>query len=173
MINRENCLLLGKFTRPHGTKGTLLLGNRNLIVEDIRKGESVFVELDGLLVPFFIESFKVISQEAALVSVEGIDSETKAKSFAGALVYIPEQKVRARKKNRDELPSLSGFTVIDTQLGIVGSAGEINPIVNNPLLSVFSDGREFLIPVHPDIILEINRKKKEIRINAPEGLFDL
>lgn len=166
-------MLLGKFTRPHGTKGTLVLGNRNVIVEDIRKGESVFVEIDGLLVPFFIDSFKVMSQEAALINMEDVDSETKAKSFAGALVYIPEQKVRVRKKNRDELPSLTGFSVTDTRLGIVGTAGEINPIVNNPLLSVFSEGREFLIPVHPDIILEINRKKKEIRINAPEGLFDL
>jgi 16S rRNA processing protein RimM len=173
MINKENCLLLGRFTRPHGTKGSLLLGYRNVIVEDIRKGESVFVEIDGLLVPFFIESFKVMSQEAAMVSIEGVDSETRAKSLAGALVYIPEQKVRVRKKNRDELPALSGFRVIDAQLGIVGTAGEINPIVNNPILSVFSEGREFLIPVHQDIILEINKKKKEIRINAPEGLFDL
>ena len=173
MINRENCLLLGRFTRSHGTKGTLLLGNRNVIVEDIRKGESVLVEIDGLLVPFFIESFKVISQEGALVSIEDVDSETRAKSFAGALVYIPEQKVRARKKNSNELPSLSGFVVIDDRLGIVGTAGEINPIANNPLLSVFSEGREFLIPMHQDIILEINRKKKEIRIKAPDGLFDL
>lgn len=166
-------MLLGRFTRPHGTKGTLLLGNRNVIVEDIRKGESVFVEIDGLLVPFFIESFKVTSREAALVSVESIDSETKAKSFAGALVYMPGHNVRTRKKKPEEFPSLSGFSVIDTRLGLVGTAGEINPIANNPLLTVISEGREFLIPVHQAIIIEVNRKKKEIRINAPEGLFDL
>lgn len=173
MINRENCILLGQFTRPHGTKGMLLLGNRNVDVEDIRKGESVFVEIDGLLVPFFIETYKVISREAALIGIEGVDSETKARSFAGAQVYISEQKVKTGKKIRDEFSALSGFRVVDIELGLVGTAGEINPITNNPLLSVIAEGREFLIPLHQDIIMEINKKKKEIRIKAPEGLFDL
>jgi len=173
MITKENCLLLGTLAKPHGTKGSLLLWLGNMYVEDMKKRESVFAEIDGLLVPFFIENFKKNSLETAIVKFEGIDSETKAKVFAGITIYVLKEKVRQKRKSTEALPSFSGFKVIDKQLGFVGIAGEISDIANNPLLLVNQGNKEFLIPLHKDIILEIKNKDREIRINAPEGLFEL
>jgi 16S rRNA processing protein RimM len=173
MINKESCLLLGKLAKPHGTKGSLVLWSRNMIVDDFKKKESVFAEIDGLLVPFFVESFKKISPETAIMKFEDIDSETQAKAFAGIPVYMLKEQVRKKRKTSDGMPSFSGYKVFDMRLGFVGTAGEINDIANNPLLQVNHEGKDFLIPAHGDIILEINEKKKEIKINAPEGLFEI
>jgi 16S rRNA processing protein RimM len=173
MIKKDKCLLLGTLTKPHGTKGSVLLWFKNLIAEDIRLRESVFVEIDGLLVPYFIENFKQNTPETAILKFEGIDSETKAKTFAGLAVYMHKDQVKQKRKLTAELPSLSGYKVTDKRLGFVGIAGEIADIANNPLLQVKHENREFLIPIHEDIILEINDKEKEIRIDAPEGLFEL
>ena len=62
---------------------------------------------------------------------------------------------------------------MDKKLGFIGIAGEIEDIANNPLLHVTHEGKEFLIPVHEDIILEINDRDKVIFIDAPDGLFEL
>ncbi len=58
-------------------------------------------------------------------------------------------------------------------LGFIGFAEEVLDMKNNPLLSVINGDKEFLVPVHEDILLEVNDKEKIIRIDAPEGLFDL
>jgi 16S rRNA processing protein RimM len=174
MIKKDNCLLLGTLAKPHGTRGSLLLWLKNLKAEDINKRESVFVEIDGLLVPFFIENFLRNSEESAILKFEEIDSETKAKSLTGLYVYVLiNDKVKRKKRYDKTSPSISGYKVTDIRMGFVGIAGEIAEIANNPLLQVMHEGKEFLVPVHEDIILEVNDMKKEIRIDAPEGLFDL
>lgn len=173
MIKKDNCLLLGTLNKPHGTRGSMLLWFRNLKAEDIRKKDSVFVEIDGLLVPFFIESCTKNSKETAILKFEGINSESEAKAFAGLPVYMSNDQVRKKSASSPVVPTLSGFKVIDNKLGFVGNAVEIADIANNPLLVIRNEDKEFLIPIHEEIILDINNRKKEIRINAPEGLFEL
>lgn len=174
MIKKENCMLLGELAKPHGIKGSLLLWLKNSMVEDIRKGESVFLEIEGLLVPFFIESYRQNSKDSAILNFERVDSETKAKVFAGLPVYIPiKDTVRRKTKSNKALPDISGYKVTDISMGFVGFAVEIAAISNNPLLRVMHEDREYLIPAHEDIILEINDKEKYISIDAPEGLFEL
>jgi len=173
MIRKEDSLLLGTITKPHGTKGSLLLWLRNIKAEDIKKWESVFVEIDGLLVPFFIESFKENATDSLILKFEGVLSETEAKTFAGKDVYVEAGHVKKKRHSDPKLPVLKGFKVIDETFGFIGIAGEIADIEHNPLLIVNNEKKEFLIPVHEDIILAIDKKTKEIRIHAPEGLLDL
>jgi 16S rRNA processing protein RimM len=172
MITRDNCQLLGTIAKPHGTKGSVLLWLRNIKAEEFRKRESVFVDIDGLLVPFFIEDFRTGSSDAVILKLEDVDSETKARTFAGLEVYIDINQVVRKKYAAEGIP-LKGYKVTDVKQGYIGIAGEVEDIVNNPLLHVTHDGREFLIPVHEDIIIEVNDKDREITIAAPEGLFDL
>jgi 16S rRNA processing protein RimM len=173
MIRKEDSLLLGTISKPHGTKGSLLLWLRNIKAEDIKKWESVFVDIDGLLVPFFIESFKANTPDSLIVKFEGVLSETEAKTFAGKDVYAASVQIKKKRHSESKLSDLKGYKVIDVISGFIGIAGEIADIEQNPLLIVHSDQKEYLIPVHEDIVLEIDKKAKEIRIQAPEGLLDL
>jgi 16S rRNA processing protein RimM len=173
MIIKENCLLLGNIAKPHGTRGSMLLWLKSIKAEEIKKWDTVFVDIDGLLVPFFIESFVVSAPETMILKFEGIDSETKAKTFAGLSVFVMPDQIRKKKKSLTEFPTLEGYTVKDIKHGLIGIAGEIADIANNPLLVVVHDDKEFLIPLHEDIILEVNDKDREIIVDAPEGLFEL
>jgi len=173
MINKEKSLLLGTISKPHGTRGAVLLWLRNIKADDIRKRDSAFVEIDGWLVPFFIESFKISSAESVIIKFEGIDDETKARGITGNAVYVSPAQVKSKRESSGEFQELTGYQVFDSKLGFVGIAGEIADIANNPLLKVTREGKEFLIPIHEDIILEVNDKVKEIKIDAPEGLFEL
>ncbi|MBN1790118.1 MAG: hypothetical protein JW830_06465 [Bacteroidales bacterium] len=173
MITKDNCILLGTLTKPHGTKGLALIRLKDLKAEDIKKGGSVFVEIDGLLVPFFMESFQERSADSIILKLEGIQSETGLKELTGSNVYVLASQIKRKRKMLSGIPQLSGYRVKDLHTGFTGTAGEITGMASNPLLQVYHEGHEYLVPVHEDIILEINDKERMIVIEAPEGLFDL
>ena len=52
-----------------------LSGLVDLKAEDIKERGLVFVEIDGLLVPFFVESFQEKTEDTAILKFEGIDTE--------------------------------------------------------------------------------------------------
>jgi len=173
MINKDNCILLGTLSRPHGTGGSLQIRFSGLKAGDIKDKGTVFVEVDGLPVPFFIEDFREKADDTAILKFEGIDSETRAREFTGYSVYVMKGQVRRRGSKTEGLPELQGYSVVDDRAGFVGYAGRVTLASVNPLLVVEHEGREFLVPYHEDIIRAVDHDEKVIRINAPEGLFDL
>jgi 16S rRNA processing protein RimM len=172
MINKDNCILLGTLTRPHGTRGSLIVRFSGLKAEDIHKRGLVFVEIDGLPVPFFVESFQEKTADSVIIKIEGIDTENKAREYLGYPVYVMKDQIRIKKVSK-KIQDIKGYQVFDNHLGFIGFAEEVVEMSKNPLLSVINGEKEFLVPVHEDIILEINDKERIIRIDAPEGLFDL
>jgi len=173
MINKENCILLGTLAKPHGVRGLIQLRFSGLKAEDIREKGLVFVEIDGLPVPFFIENFLEKTNDLAILKIEGIDSETRAREFAGYPVYVMKNQVKRKKASIREIPDLEGYRVIDYKLGFVGYASEIVSLSANSLLRIVNQGREYLVPIHEEIIREIDDTDRVIRLESPEGLFDL
>lgn len=74
MIATDNLTAIGQFGRPHGLKGEISAQIPNT---DIDPGEllCIFVELDGLYVPFFIESWRTKGAESVLLTLDGVDSQ--------------------------------------------------------------------------------------------------
>jgi 16S rRNA processing protein RimM len=145
---------------------------RDLTGADIREREAVFLEIDGMLVPFFIEAFQERSKGTVILRFEEIITESGAREFTGCPVYVRKDQVR-KKESRETMPDLSGYRVEDVYHGFKGLAGAIAGNANNPLLEVHREERIFLVPLHEDIVREINHQKKVIMIEAPEGLFEL
>jgi 16S rRNA processing protein RimM len=173
MISKDISILLGTLTKPHGTKGSLLLRIRDLKAEEFKDKGSVFVEIDGLLVPFFLEEYSIKSSDSAVIRLQGVLSETKAREFAGHQVYINQNQVK-RNPGKSGVPTgIRNYTVTDRKLGFIGLATGIIEVANNPQLIVQAGDKEYLVPAHENIILEINDKEKAIRIDAPDGLFEI
>jgi 16S rRNA processing protein RimM len=170
---RDNCILLGTLAKPYGTKGSVLVRCVDLTPDDIKKRETVFLDIDGMLVPFFIEVFQERSRDMAILKLDGIDTESRAREFSGCQVYVRKDQVKRKKRVQESLPDLTGYRVQDLKQGYMGLAGKIIDIANNPLLEVHHEGRDFLVPFHDDIIREIDHNNLVIVIEAPEGLFEL
>jgi 16S rRNA processing protein RimM len=173
MINKDNCMLLGTLAKPYGTRGMLQVKLGKIRADEIKDRGLVFVEIDGLPVPFFVVEFIEKSTDSIVIRLDGVDEEVRAREFLGCAVYLMKEQVKRRGRESDLPPSVNGYRVIDVRLGFVGIAGEIIEMARNPLLTVMKDDREFLIPVHEDIVLKINDRAREIQVDTPEGLFDL
>jgi len=173
MINKDHCLLFGTIIKPHGTKGSCIVATRFPVNRDEIKGNSVFLEIEGLLVPFFIENILERTVDSLVLKLEDLDSEEKVREITGVDVYIMKDKIRQSKNAENDFVVLKNYKVIDVQKGYIGVAGEMEDIALNPLLHVKSDKGAFLIPFQKEIIFHIDHKKREVKIKAPEGLFNL
>ena len=172
VIKKSGCQLIGILAKLHGYKGEYLLISDFNLSKDITKWESVFIEIDGLLVPFFIRSLSITNDDSAIIGFEDITSSEQAKEFLSCHVFQLKTLVKSLESKFD--PNvLEGYKIIDEQAGTIGAISQILDYKNNLLFSVLREGKEILIPANEAIIIKVNHKKKEIIIAAPQGLLDL
>jgi 16S rRNA processing protein RimM len=174
MPGAENLKMLGVFLKTHGVDGQLVLKLDYFTEDELAKGEPVFVEIDGIPVPFFTSNFRYISDDTALISLDEINTSTKASGFVNFRVYTEKHRmVEHREEPSVRSDELTGFRVIDKVHGNSGILQEIIEYPDNPVMRLDLDGREILVPFHESIVRNINYDARVIEISAPDGLFDL
>jgi 16S rRNA processing protein RimM len=172
-MQKEDCLLVGTIVKVHGIHGEVVLDTNNPdIIENIE--ESAFLEIEGLLVPFFIEDWVATSNERFRIKFLWIDTEAAAKKIIGSTVYVPLKGLEFDDSDFTTKPHLLiGFTAIDATQGELGEIIDIIDNPTNPLIVILKAKKELLVPMHIDFIQEVQAAKKTIILNLPEGLVDL
>lgn len=175
MIKKEDVYRIGTIGKPHGVKGEVSFHFDDDVFDRV-DADYLFLEIDGLLVPFFFDEYRFRSDDTALVVFSGIDSEEKAAELTGCDVYFP----RALADSEDEEAPVSkaeivGFKVINaTDNSEVGTIEAIDDSTLNVLFQVLTkDGKEVLLPVSDDLIKEVDRRQRTLTMEIPEGLLDL
>jgi len=172
-MRKDDCFYLGKIAKKFSFKGEVLIyldTDEPEMYEDL---ESVFVEFNKNLVPFFIENAQLHKNDFLKVRFEDVDNEEKADELIGREVYLPLSMLPKLEGNKFYYHEVIGFDVIDKRLGNIGKIVSINDSAAQPLFEIDKDGIEILIPMIDDFIVEVNRNNKSISLNTPEGLVDL
>lgn len=164
--------LFGEVLKTFGAQGQLLIKLKDEVAEQTIKKEPVFIYIDGLQVPFYIQSFSYKGTNKALVVFEDMDTEELAKELIGKVVYVVSKK-RNEVGEESGLTDLVGFTVFDSDRGEIGKIIEIMPIPGNPCLVVAYGENEVIIPIHEELIERIALKEKKVFLTLPEGLLEL
>ncbi len=172
-MNKDNFYSLGKITKTSGYKGSLMFF---FDVDDISQYadlNSVFIEIENNLVPFFIEELKIKSPQKAFVKLDGIDTIQKAENLVNSTLFLP----------LDMLPQLEGddfyfhevidFDVIDEKHGNIGKLREIQDLKTQTLFVIMNGETEILIPLHKQFVKKLDKENKLLYIVAPEGLIDI
>lgn len=173
-IPKSNCVKVGYVQKPHGIHGELVIRFEEDYYETLDEYPPLFLEIDQLLVPFFIldEGLRFKSGESVIARLEWVDSDKKAKALCGLSVFVNQDDVI---EFEDELSphSLVGFQLFGEELGLIGEISEVNDFSGNLLLSVEYQGKEALVPLNEELIVRLDEDKREIELRMAEGLFDL
>lgn len=175
MIDLADSICLGTIAKAHGIKGRVVVKLDQYSCSDIIDMESIFIEIDGFPVPFFIEDYEEKSVESLILNFENINDEENAKELNGCRLFILKKNIRIRQ-NKDIIqePSfLKDYTVTDQKLGKLGKVKDIIEIDLNPLLQIANKKREILIPLQPEFLTNIDQDSKILYTDIPEGLIDL
>jgi len=173
-IPKSNCVKVGFIQKPHGIHGELVIRFQEEFYETIEESPTLFLEIDNLLVPYFIaeEGLRFKSGESVITQLEWIDSDKKAKELCGLSVFVDQDDVI---EIEDELSpnELVGYQLYDVSLGRIGEINDVHDYAGNLLLSVNYKGKEALVPLNENLIVRIDEDNREIELQIPEGLFDL
>ena len=172
-MTKKDCFQLGHITRTHGTKGEVIVFLDVDYPEDYDDLESVFVEIKGEFVPFFIENINVQKESKAIVKFEDVGSIEKATPLINCALYLPDDTLEELEEDQFYYHEIIGFVVIDQRLGSLGVVAQVYTMPTQDLISMIFEGREILIPVNEDIILTVNRDEKQLHVNLPEGLVEV
>jgi len=173
-IPKSNCVKVGYVQKPHGIHGELVIRFQEEYYETLEENPPLFLEIDNLLVPYFIsdEGLRFKSGESVITQLDWVDTDKKAKDLCGLSVYVDREDVI---EYEDEMSphALIGFQLSDQTLGLIGEITEVNDFSGNVLLSVEYQGKEALVPLNEDLIIRLDEDKREIELRIPDGLFDL
>ena len=169
MIKKEEVYKIGRIGKAHGVKGEVSF-NFDDDVFDRVDAEYLILEVDGILVPFFMEEYRFRSDSTALVKFEDIDTQDRARELTNCDVYFP----RDLADDEEEVLTYSflvGFDIVEASTGKkVGTIASVDESTLNILFKL-EDG--MLIPASEELITDIDKDNKTITIALPEGILDL
>ncbi len=171
MAYREN-ILLGRIIKASGYKGAVSVKLERIFTENIPDMESVFLEVEGRPVPFFISDFEYNGGDIIKLTFEGYESPDKISEFTGCDVFLTTD-TKGQETNEDR-GSLDGYMVILPAGNLLGTVIEMIFNSGQWLLNIESPGKkEILVPFHEDLVLSIDHSKMHIIMEIPEGLSEI
>jgi 16S rRNA processing protein RimM len=165
-------ILLGRITKINGYEGAVTVKLENSYTENIPHLESVFLEVDGRPVPFFLSGYEYSSADILKLSFDGYRSIEKINEFKGCRVFLTSGMGTGPMP--DKRTNLSGYSVLLQDGNILGI---ITDVIQNPgqwLLNILSPSdKNILIPFHDDFLVSIDNNRKNIVMHLPDGLIDI
>ena len=172
-MQQEECFYLGKVVSKHSFKGEVLIKLDTDQPELYDTMESVFLEMEHGLVPFFIERIRRHKSELLRIKFEDTSDEASAQALIGKKVFLPLTLLPKLTGKQFYYHEIIGFQVEDQKLGDIGSVRGVNEHSAQAVLEIDNGSNTILIPITDAIILKVDRSKKMLFINAPDGLIDL
>lgn len=173
MIRPEEVIRIGKILKPHGVKGELSMLCENDCFDRSEDCDYLIGDMDGILVPFFIDSYRFKSNASVLIKFDDIDTVEQAEKMTGVTIYFPKKYLPEDATECTQEEFLNGYTISDSHSGTIGIIKRIENSTINILLVVEKEGEEILIPFHEEFIREVDEKTHTIIMNLPEGLVQL
>ena len=173
MIRHEEVFQIGRLTGAHGLKGYVDM----YYTDDIFTSDGcdyLVLEIDGLLVPFFVEDWQVRNDELASVKFEGYDDKDSVQLIQNTSVFYPKSAITEERRELASWQMLTGFEVSDSKSGKLGRVIDVDDSSANILLSIRTpEGKEIVLPVHPDLVNSLDVNNRTITLDLPNGILEL
>jgi len=173
-MRAEDCYYLGYIVKTVGVDGSLIASFEADDMQNYKDLESVFIQIEGKLVPFFIEELRARSpKNEVLIRFEDIDSIDKARELCDHDMFLPQGQTTGSGCEALHYHDLKDYKAYESQGDYLGDIARILDYPGNPVFLIHKGAREIMIPVNKDFILNIDHEKRRIDFNPPDGLLDL
>lgn len=182
MIKESEIIEAGKILKTHGLKGEL-----NAVCEYdseiLNCGFPLIIDMDGILVPFYLQGYRPKGAFGCLVHFKDVESADEAKKFVNKIFYLRKKDVAGFLEiEEDELmveDDFIGYRIFDSTAGYLGRLQDIDTSTDNWLMLVEPDngaGTIYLPFVEDWITQEIKGetpRDSELHFEFPEGVVTL
>jgi len=173
-----NFVEVGFVRKTHGVDGAVKVVVEDEYWEDVVQAEVFLLEQKGQPIPYFVES-KRSAGDLLIVQFEDVDSPEAAQQLVKAKLFLRESDILPEEERQLEVEEvytfnyLKGFLLSDKEQGEIGKILEVIELPQQEFALIEYAGQERMIPLHEQLILEINEGEKTVLLDLPEGLLDL
>lgn len=170
-LYEEEFVHIGILKRAHGYKGHAKISIDDLYVDDLAEQKFIFIEVDGYHVPFKIVELKELRD--LVIKFEGLDTPEDLNRYHNRDLYLLKKDLTHAADlidEHDKMLSLAGLQLIDQNLGPLGTIDRIEEYPQQLMAILNIEDREVLIPLHPDLIIDLNIPDNKVIMLLPEGL---
>lgn len=171
-MKTEDCFEIGYIAKTKGLKGEVQISFSYHEPEKL-KLDSLFIELNGKMIPHFVENYKIPQPLMGYFLFEDIDHIDKAQKIIHKKIFLSNKLKPQKNKNEFTFMDLEGFTATDVSKGELGLITEVKEFPKQYIAAVIFKEKEILFPLSDDLITDIDIEAKAITINLPDGLVDL
>lgn len=173
---RSEYLIVGRIRRPHGVRGELLIAvDTDRPKAAFKRGRTLYLA-DSRGEPtgrrFEIQNLRPTTG-GAILNLTGVASREDAEALRGHSLLIPAGDAAPADADEVHYRDLIGLTVrtADTEVGRVDDilalpAGET-------LIVRTTGGKEILVPFVKELVVDVDRDRRVLTIDPPEGLLEL
>lgn len=177
MIRHSELTLAGRIIKAHGHAGEMALELRDASI-DPEDAEFLVMEMEGIPVPFQVESVRQRGTLARLVKLKGIDSDLQASAVAGHDVWmlnrdLPEDVEVDADQGTVQPDQLVGWSMEDADTGaMIGTIQGLDARTANVLWQIRTPGGgELLVPVVDQFVISADIPRRAIQVRLPDGLI--
>lgn len=167
----NDTVVVGKITTTHGLKGTVKVlpmtekkerfYDLTQIMAELADGKQKVLTIEG------ISSFK----EGFLIDFKEIKDVNAAQKLRGAYLQIPRSQAMELEEGEYYIFEIIGAEVFTDEGECLGILENVIETGANDVYEVKTeDGKEILIPVIPDCVLEVNTEEKKVVVHLLEGM---
>lgn len=168
---------IGFTKKTHGIGGELKVGIEPNFVEDFLKAETVFLEVRGKKVPYFIAAVRGAGAEP-IVKFEDVDTREAAQLISSKPLFLRESDILDDSER--EIPQedsgyvfCKGYTMVDATLGEVGKITSVEQMPAQEMATVETANGPAFVPLIEAFIQKIDKRAKRVFVDLPEGLLEL
>jgi len=171
-----NYTSVGKFGKSYGLKGMLKTSFEAFFIQFIEELQIVFIEIKAEKVPYFIDEIDRHGNGTYYLKFEGIDSKEEAYNFTNKEIFVDADKYpdfSIEEVEAAEWDYLLEYVVVEDEKQI-GEITEIFYMPHQDMMEIkMPDNQTFLMPLHENLIVQINKDQKTIHLDIPDGLLEL
>ena len=163
---------IGKLVATHGFSGEMILKHGLGKKTSLKGLTKIFLEDNkDSFIPYFLEKTAIKNETEILLKIEGFETKESCRKLLQQEIWLTEDDFKKYAAGSAPI-SFLGYTISENNIAI----GEVIEVIEQPhqiLCKVIYKNKEALIPIHQDSLVEIDKKKKIIHVDLPEGLLDI
>ena len=168
----ENLIRIGRLNKTFGLKGHIRVFVEPQFLQRLKRPEVVFLASKSKSLPYFPDEMEFDETGHGMIHFEEVKDKTTADFLVGKEVFV-EEKFLKKQKSFQSPADFIGFKLRDEHHGDLGVLDNFFELPQHDLGQFMRNGKEVLFPWNAEVVLKIDKKKKEIFLRLPEGLIDV
>ena len=172
-MDKNECYEIGYVIKTHGLHGEVLVQLDVDDSEEYDEMESVFIELNNRLIPFFVSSINLQDKGKAIIKFEDVNRIEESQPLKGKTLFLALDCLPELPDGEYYLHDIIGFRIVDKHHGPLGTVTCYHTETGQTLLEMDYLNREVLIPMTDEIVLKPDLVEKILYVNMPNGLLEV